>query len=263
MTQSLSAVVNLAAYPLGREEFRADCRRALAENGVLLLQDFLLPAAVASLQKEGAENRHLAYYTTAKHNIYLAAPDESFPATHPRNREVCSSKGCITTDQIPRASALFTLYDAPMFRAFLCAVLEEKALYEYADPLASLNLHYASDGQELGWHFDNSSFAITLMVQKPLGGGVFEYVAAARDADSGDMNYALCEKVLNGEAGARVQTLALEAGALALFRGRNALHRVTPVRGARARMLAVLAYNTAPGIALSESARMTFFGRLK
>jgi hypothetical protein len=60
-----------------------------------------------------------------------------------------------------------------------------------------------------------------------------------------------------------VQTLALEAGALVLFRGRNAMHRVTPVQGGRTRMLAVLAYNTEPGVSLSESARMTFYGRLE
>ena len=36
------------------------------------------------------------------------------------------------------------------------------------------------------------------------------------------------------------------------------LHRVTPTEGDVTRMLAVLAYNTQPGIALSETARMTF-----
>ena len=59
------------------------------------------------------------------------------------------------------------LYDAPVFRAFLCSVLGETQLYSYADKLSSINLHYASEGQELGWHFDNSSFAITLLIQKP------------------------------------------------------------------------------------------------
>ena len=40
------------------------------------------------------------------------------------------------------------------------------------------------------------------------------------------------------------------------------MHRVTPVRGGATRMLAVLAYNTEPGVSLSESARLTFYGRL-
>ena len=37
--------------------------------------------------------------------------------------------------------------------------------YPYEDPLSSINIHYASEGQELGWHFDNSSFAITLLLE--------------------------------------------------------------------------------------------------
>jgi len=59
-----------------------------------------------------------------------------------------------------------------------------------------------------------------------------------------------------------VKTLSMDAGTLVLFRGRNSMHRVTPNASSQTRMLAVLAYNTEPGVALSESARMTFFGRL-
>jgi len=41
-------------------------------------------------------------------------------------------------------------------------VLNEESLYKYDDNLSSINIHFAKTGQELGWHFDNSSFAITL-----------------------------------------------------------------------------------------------------
>ena len=152
------------------------------------------------------------------------------------------------------------LYNAPEFREFLCVVLGETELHEYADPLSSINLHYAGDGQELGWHFDNSSFAITLMIQIPKNGGVFEYVKDVRDADAGELNFQLAEKVLDGEV--QTKNLSMDAGALVLFRGRNSMHRVTPTIGDRIRMLVVLAYNTEPGISLSESAQMTFYGRV-
>ena len=59
-----------------------------------------------------------------------------------------------------------------------------------------------------------------------------------------------------------VKTLNMEEGTLVLFRGLNSLHRVTPTIGNRARILVVLAYNNKPGVSLSETARMTFFGRL-
>lgn len=171
-----------------------------------------------------------------------------------------STKGCITDDVIAAASPLRQLYNDELFKHFLCDVLGEKALYPYADPLSSINLHYASHGQELGWHFDNSSFAITLLVQKPLAGGLFQYVRDLRDADAGEMNFAGVEAVL--EERQTVDALEIDAGDLVLFRGRNSLHRVTPTEGEVTRMLAVLAYNTQPDIALSETARMTFYGRL-
>ena len=74
------------------------------------------------------------------------------------------------------------------------------------------------------------------------------------------MNYELSEKILDGAI--PTKTLTMDAGTLVLFRGRNSMHRVTPVKGDRTRMLVVLAYNAEPGIALSEAARMTFYGRL-
>ena len=113
--------------------------------------------------------------------------------------------------------------------------------YPYADSLSSINLHYASQGQELGWHFDNSSFAITLLIQSPKAGGQFEYVTNLRDSSKGDMNYTGVAQVLDGQ----IQTLkiAMSAGDLVLFRGRDSLHRVTPTQGNTTRMLAALAYN--------------------
>lgn len=260
MAQVLREVINLNRYPIQSDEFRAECKRTLDKDGALVMRDFLQSAAISSIKTEGDENRRLAYYTANSHNIYLAPHDPDYPMDHPRNREVASTKGCITTDQIPASSPLHALYDAPEFRDFLCAVLGESALYAYADPLSSININYASEGQELGWHFDNSSFAITLMIQEPEAGGEFEYVRDVRDADRGEMNYAQAGKVLDGETPAK--TLAMTAGTLVLFRGRNSMHRVTPVKGGRTRMLVVLAYNTKPGISLSESARMTFYGRL-
>lgn len=260
MGRSLQNVVNLKLYPLSEGSLRIACKETLDSDGVLVLPNFLHPSAVAFVRREGEDNSHLAYYTASKHNIYLEPPSPEYPSDHPRNREVSSSKGCITTDQIPSTSALHTLYDAPDFRDFLCAVLDVAELHGYADALSSINLHYASEGQELGWHFDNSSFAITLMIQNPESGAAFQYVKNVRDAARREMNFERERKVLDGEW--PTETLSIDDGALVLFRGRNSMHRVTPAKGTRTRMLVVLAYNTEPGISLSRSARMTFYGRL-
>lgn len=64
-------------------------------------------------------------------------------------------------------------------------------LHEYGDPLSSINLHYASENQELNWDYDNSSFTITLLIQKSEREVKLEFVRNVRDADAGDMNYDL------------------------------------------------------------------------
>jgi hypothetical protein len=246
--------------PLNDILFINQCKTTLCTDGALVLPGFLTKNAIQSIKEEGLKQKHLAYFTDKKHNIYLSEFDPGFDKNHPRNRLVSSSKGCITTDQIPYDSALKTMYGAEEFRSFLSKVLGENHLYEFADNLSSINLHYADENQELGWHFDNSSFAITLMIQKPKVGGEFEYVKDVRNADAGEMNFVYSGKVLDGEV--KVEKLAINAGDLILFRGRNSMHRVTPVIGDTTRILVVLAYNSKPGISLSESARMTFFGRL-
>jgi len=256
----LADIADLATHRLADVDYVAQCRDTLDRHGVLVLRSFLRPAAVAAVRDEGDVHAHRAFFASSRHNVYLKPHDDTLPPDHPRNRLVVSSKGCITDEEVPRGSPLRALYDAQPFRDFLCGVLGEAAVHPYADRLSSINLHYAHTGQELGWHFDNSQFAITLLIQKPRAGGVFEYVQKLRDADHGDMNFEGVRRTLDGET--PVRQLGIDEGDLVLFRGRNAMHRVTPTEGAVTRMLAVLAYNAQAGIALSESARMTFYGRL-
>lgn len=257
---TLADIINLNDYPLANKEFQKECKHTLDKDGALILKGFMLDDALEQVRKEGLEHQHKAYYCKQDHNVYLIDPDPDYEEHHPRNRSIKSSKGCITDDQIPDGSPLHILYDAPVFRDFLCEVLDEEGLHDYADSLSSINLHYAAEGQELGWHFDNSSFATTLLIQKPTGGGVFEYVENVRDADKRQMNFEDVGKILDGKTA--VKTMNMPEGTLALFRGRNAIHRVTPTTGDRTRMLVVLAYNSKPNVAISKSASMTFYGRV-
>ena len=260
MSLKITDIVNFQAYPLDDALFAQQTATHFDKTGVLLLPDFITASVVESLVKEANEASDLAYFTKATHNVYLTPKDDSLPDDHVFNRQITSSKGCITTDQVPEASALHSLYHSPLFQQFICAVVGKAAIYPYADPLSSINVHYAHEGQELGWHFDNSSFAITLLLQAPDEGGVFEYVKDLRDADQGEYNFTGVKDVLDGKMAPDV--LDITPGTLVLFKGRNAMHRVTPTIGNTPRYLVVLAYNDAPDIALSEQARMTFFGRL-
>lgn len=253
-------IVQLGSYPLSDDEFSRRCKEQLVESGALVLPDFISKQAIDQVIAEGIKKKSMAFYSENAHNVYLKPSDNNYDKNHPRNQMVESSKGCITDDQIDDESPLRTLYDSQELRLFLAKVLGEDKLFNYADSLSSINLHYADEGQELGWHFDESSFAVTLLLQSPEAGGQFEYVENMRDADIGEMNYSGVAKVLSGET--QPKLLQIEAGTLALFRGRNAIHRVTPTQGDKTRMLVVLAYNAQQNVSLSESARMTFYGRL-
>lgn len=258
---NLEEIINTKRYPIDEADgFVKQCKQQLDESGSLLLSEFIFDEAIEQLKEEALEHAHLAYYCQQSHTAYLSPPDPNYDSDHPRNRQVMSSKGCITDDQIPESSLLRTIYNDEDFRRFLVQVLGEDQLYNYADPLSSVNVHYYQDGQELGWHFDNSSFAVTLMIQPSALGGGFEYIPNFRNFDVGDMNFEGVGEALNGN----VESIKTEisAGTLALFRGRNSLHRVTPIVGDTNRIQVVLAYNTKPGIALSEQARLTFYGRI-
>ena len=256
----LSSVIDNVKHPLESETYWLKCKEILDKEGVLVLKELLQPNIIQTILKEAESQEYLAYFCVNNHNVYLEPSDNSYSANHARNRNIVSSKGCITDNQVPIDSPLRILYNSDEFKSFLCSVLGEKSLYKYDDDLSSINIHYANEGQELGWHFDNSSFAITLLIQKPQDGGSFEYIRDFRDFENNEMNYGGVTDLLNGKCKPKV--LSMEPGCLVLFRGRNAVHRVTPTIGNRVRILSVLAYNSKPGVKLSETARKTFFGKL-
>ena len=156
----LSSVIDNLKHPLENETYQLKCKEILDKEGVLVLKELLQPNIIQKILKEAESQEHLAYFCVNNHNVYLEPLDNSYSSNHARNRNIVSSKGCITDNQVPIDSPLRILYNADEFKSFLCSVLGEKSLYKYDDDLSSINIHYANKSQELGWHFDNSSFAI-------------------------------------------------------------------------------------------------------
>ena len=91
----------------------------------------------------------------------------------------------------------------------------------------------------LPWHFDSCEFTLSLMIQKPEEGGIFEYCPNIREP--GKENFEEVKKVLNGDR-SRIRQLELEPGDLQIFKGRFTLHRVTKIEGDSSRYMCIPAY---------------------
>lgn len=255
--------VNLARYPIDDLQspagaaFAAECRRTFAETGLCMLHDFVHPAAMDVMIDETTAVADKAFYCRNTHNAYLTADDESLPADDLRRRQESTFVGSIAYDMIPENALLRRVYNWDPLKEFIAAVLGKPVLYRFADPLGACSINVFSDGGQHGWHFDESEFTVTLMVQPPEQGGAFEYVPGIRGrTDEQD----IVEAVLAGGRDG-VETLPFTPGTLLIFGGQKTLHRVTEVRGARLRLVPVLCYSVEPDLKNSDEVRMLFWGR--
>jgi hypothetical protein len=161
-------------------------------------------------------------------------------------------------DQFPRDSGLRRLYEWEPLLTFVAAVLGRSPLYRYADTMGALNLAVMVDGDELGWHFDQTDFVVSIALQSSVGGGEFESASHIRAAD--DERYDAVAAVLAGSSGG-VETVPMTPGTLMLFEGRYSMHRVTPIAGPVPRYVALLAYDTKPDTVSSELLKIVRYGR--
>lgn len=266
MTTGYEHVVDLEKYPIhdmdskrGRE-LVAWCRAQLADDGCCTLAGFLLPAAINAMVRISEELDSKSWVTDRPHNIYFTQPDRGLPVTDPRAHLERSAKHGIAYDYIPADAPVRRLYESAALTRFVAAALGKEALYRSADPLDAFQITRFCPGEELGWHFDNSEFSVTIMYQMPEAGGQFEFVPALRSDD--DPNYAGIAEILQGRNRAAVKVQASAPGTFALFHGHHAMHRVTPIKGTRPRINSVLTYGDRPGMKLSPLTSELFYGRV-
>ncbi len=253
-------IINFNKHPLDNSNYVNLCKNKIIEKSILVLKNFLTKECLNDLILEALDLENKAFYCKQNHTILLGKPNNLLDKNDPLNIEVKSDKGCVPHDLLKKNSKLNKLYNSRLFKNFLKKVLNLKYLYPYSDPLSSINYNYYQNTQQLGWHFDNASFAITLMIQSAEIGGEFEYVRKGRDYNKKFIDKSYISKIINSTI--KPNQIKAEAGTLVLFYGRNYLHRVTPVRSTKPRILVTLNYNEEEGVELSENARLTFFGRI-
>ncbi len=256
-------ILDLDRFPLDRPdsaEWQAlvhQCQADLENDGMFNLQGLMRPRIAATAVADMLPRFETeSFLHERSHNIYFNKV-AGLSNDHPALQEFKTSNRTLCADQIP-GSPLLQLYEWADFARFLAATMDVPNLYPMDDPLARVNVMSYQTGQALNWHFDRSEFTTTLLLQAPDQGGEFEYRTDLRSDD--DPNYEGVAKLLRGED-RESKVISLTPGTLNVFKGKNTAHRVTPVDGNRARVIAVFSYYENPGVSFSESERIGFYGR--
>lgn len=235
----------------------AKCQADLDTHGMFNLDGLMrIEVAAQAVEEMAPRFASEAFLHERMHNIYFK-PIGDLPQGHPALQEFRTSNRTLCADQIA-GSALLRLYEWPEFAIFLAATMNKPALHVMEDPLARVNVMSYAQGQALNWHFDRSEFTTTLLLQAPEQGGGFEYRKDLRTETN--PNYDGVARLLQGDD-PDSKVITLSPGTLNVFKGKNTAHRVTPVGGDRARVIAVFSYYEQPGVVFSESERLGFYGR--
>lgn len=259
-------LLNTTRYPLtrpGSAEWQRTvfhARQDLRDDGCSVLPDFIAPSLIGTARREGARLAPSAHYDVETVNAYNIALDTPLPPEHPGRIRMQRRNAFVPRDRIPRDAVIHRLYTSPVFQQFIADCFELPRVHELADPLAGLCLNVVLPGESHPWHFDTNEFTVTLLTQEPDDGGTFEYCPGIRSART--ENFDEVRAVLEGDGAHLIRRLTLRPGDLQLFRGRHALHRVSPVRGPVARHTAILAYTARPGVVGSIERTRQLFGRV-
>ncbi len=261
--ENLARVVDLEAYPIHDLEHPttqaliARCRAQLDESGCSVIADFVRPESLARMREEAHRLMPCIFRSEQRHNPYMTQEDSELPENHPNRYLQHRTAGFLNSDIIPQESDMLAMYDNDIMTRFIGECLGTWPVYTWADPLARCPYGVLGEGDYFPWHFDGNEFTVSVSVEQPEEGGVFEYAPNLRSVE--DENLKGVKRVLNGDK-AGVFELEWKPGYLQLFKGRYALHRVQEVKNGNW-ITALPTYMTDPDTVNRPEHSKQFYGR--
>ena len=246
MNDRLKTIIDLKKYPIQNlnspitKSLVKKCKNELDQFSCSTIPNFILPKSLKIMNTELEQQIDEVYMSKESINPYLNSKEEqSFGKDHPKQIFSKRYNGYLNSNLFEKNSEMKFLYEREELLKFVSACVGISPIYRWADPLACHAYNIMKPGGILPWHFDSCEFTLSIMLQKPDKGGVFEYCPNIREP--GNENFEEVKKVLDGNR-ERVRQLNLEPGDLQIFKGRFTLHRVTKIEGNRSRYLAIPAY---------------------
>ena len=246
MNERLNSIVDLESYPIHDlsskriKDLIQKCKNDLDQFSCSTIPNFILPDSLKIMNSELEKKLDEVYMSKESINPYLYAKDDpSLPKDHPKRNFMNRYNGYLNSDCFPKNSEMKYLYETDELLKFVSSCLGVSPIYRWADPLACHAYNVMKPEGILPWHFDSCEFTLSIMIQKPDNGGIFEFCHNLREP--GNENFEEVKKVLNGDR-SRVKQLKLEPGDLQIFKGRFTMHRVTKIEGRKSRYMCIPAY---------------------
>jgi len=266
MKKNLSNVVDLNKYPIGDlyspkiKRIIENCRTELERDSCSVIPNFILPNSLDVMRKELEQQLDEVYMSKESVNAYLYSKDDpTLPKDHPKRIFMRRFNGYLNSDCFLENSEIKFLYKTEELLKFISACLGISPIYRWADPLACHAYNVMETDGILPWHFDSCEFTLSLMIQKPEKGGIFEYCPNIREP--GHEKFDDVKKVLDGDR-SRVRQLDLNPGDLQIFKGRFTLHRVTKIIGQTSRYMCIPAYVLDPWRVNTPEHSKAIYGRV-
>ena len=246
MNDRLKTIVDLESYPINNLsspkiiDLIKNCKDNLDKFSCATIPNFILPQSLEIMNFELESQIDKVFMSNKSVNPYLNSKDDnSLPKDHPKRFFMKRDNGYLNSDLFDKKSEMKFLYEQEVLLQFVSSCLGISPIYRWADPLARHAYNVMQPEGILPWHFDSCEFTLSIMIQKPERGGIFEYCPFIRKP--GNENIDEVKKVLHGDR-TRVRQLKLEPGDLQIFKGRFTMHRVTKVEGKKPRYLCIPAY---------------------
>ena len=253
---------------------------------IVVLHEFLTEEALERCIQDAINEEDDAYTTDDTHTPYLTSVDtEKYPIHSVYNHEMRTRVASIAYDELPPTSPLVLLYQHPLLLPLISEITSNERLFLSEDPIGACSINVFRPEYHHSFHFDESEFSTTFMIQEAEDGGLFQYTPPLRQSH---VDLALTEVATTIHTYARneqnnnhdnpnqdffleqqqssclcpeLHTLDFRPGTLSIFSGSKSLHRVTQVKGTKSRLVAVLTFATQPGFRNSKEVQELFWGR--
>lgn len=252
--ESIACIIDIDRYPLHQpgtaafDSLLAKGREALASDALFSLQGFIQPDATERMARELEARLPWATRYEAMGSSY-GGDNRSWPEEHPRRAKHAFRYHQVLNYQISNDSPLRKVFCWEPLREFLRQLMGYETFHRSECPHLALTSKLAGEGDTDGWHFDGNDVVFSVLLRAPEGGGLFEYVPNIRNDT--DEHYDDVASVFAGDR-TRVRVAQLAVGDLNVFQGNQTLHRVSPVEGARKRIVGLFSYDRRPGTNFGE-----------